>query len=96
MTLEPHQNFLFIGSMHINSCNTNLRKTRKLLGDEVPAFLCPRINRHYHHHCRFRRNRPTADQISCIRHTLEKKWEYNETVHQIFADFKKAYDSVGS
>jgi hypothetical protein len=25
---------------------------------------------------------------------LRKKWEYNETVHQIFIDFKKAYDSV--
>jgi hypothetical protein len=24
----------------------------------------------------------------------EKKWEYNKTVHQIFIDFKKAYDSV--
>jgi hypothetical protein len=23
-----------------------------------------------------------------------KKWEYNETVHQPFIDFKKAYDSV--
>jgi len=25
---------------------------------------------------------------------LEKKWEYNEAVHQLFIDFKKAYDSV--
>jgi hypothetical protein len=25
---------------------------------------------------------------------LEKKWEYNETVHQLFIDFKKAYGSV--
>jgi hypothetical protein len=25
---------------------------------------------------------------------LEKKWEYNETVQQLFVDFKKAYDSV--
>jgi purine nucleoside phosphorylase len=25
---------------------------------------------------------------------LEKKWEYNETVHQLFIDFKEAYDSV--
>ena len=25
---------------------------------------------------------------------LEKKWEYNEEVHQLFIDFKKAYDSV--
>jgi hypothetical protein len=24
----------------------------------------------------------------------KKKWEYNETVHQLFTDFKKAYDSV--
>jgi len=25
---------------------------------------------------------------------LRKKWEYNEAVHQLFIDFKKAYDSV--
>jgi hypothetical protein len=25
---------------------------------------------------------------------LEKKWEYNEEVYQLFIDFKKAYDSV--
>jgi hypothetical protein len=25
---------------------------------------------------------------------LEKKWEYNETVHKLFLDFKKAYNSV--
>jgi hypothetical protein len=25
---------------------------------------------------------------------LEKKWEYNETVHQLFIDIKEAYDSV--
>jgi hypothetical protein len=23
-----------------------------------------------------------------------RKWEYNETVHQLFVDFKKAYDTV--
>jgi hypothetical protein len=27
---------------------------------------------------------------------LEKKWEYNGTVHQLCIDFKKAYDSVRS
>jgi hypothetical protein len=37
----------------------------------------------------------TSDQIFCIRQILEKKnKEYNETVHQLFIDFKKAYDSV--
>jgi hypothetical protein len=30
----------------------------------------------------------------CIRQRLEKKWEYNEEVHQLFIDFKKAYASV--
>jgi hypothetical protein len=39
-------------------------------------------------------NRSTTDQIFCIRQTLEKKWEYNETTQQLFVDFKKAYDSV--
>jgi hypothetical protein len=24
---------------------------------------------------------------------MEKEWEYNGTVHKLFIDFKKAYDS---
>jgi hypothetical protein len=39
-------------------------------------------------------NRSTTDQIFCIRQILEKEWEYNEIVHQLFIDFKKAYDSI--
>ncbi|KAJ4427400.1 hypothetical protein ANN_25021 [Periplaneta americana] len=46
------------------------------------------------HQCGFRRNRSTIDQIFCIRQIMEKKWEYKDTVHQLFIDFKKAYDSV--
>jgi hypothetical protein len=42
----------------------------------------------------FRRNRSTTDQIFYIRQILEKKWKYNGTVHQLFIDFKKVYDSV--
>ncbi|KAJ4426731.1 hypothetical protein ANN_26530 [Periplaneta americana] len=44
----------------------------------------------------FQRNRSTIDQIFCIRQIMEKKWEYEGTVHQLFIDFKKAYDSVKS
>ena len=44
--------------------------------------------------CGFRRNRSTIDHIFCIRQILEKKWEYNEDGHQLFIDFKKAYDTV--
>jgi len=41
----------------------------------------------------FEVNRSTIDHIFCIRQILEKKWKYNEEVHQLI-DFKKAYDSV--
>jgi hypothetical protein len=34
------------------------------------------------------------DQIFNIWQILEKKWEYNGAVHQLFIDFKKACDSV--
>jgi DNA-binding FrmR family transcriptional regulator len=33
-------------------------------------------------------------QIFCIRQILEKKWECNGIVHQLFIDFSKAFDSV--
>jgi retron-type reverse transcriptase len=46
------------------------------------------------HQCGFRRNRSTTDQIFYIRQILEKKWEYNGIVHQLFIDFKKAYYSI--
>jgi hypothetical protein len=47
------------------------------------------------HQCGFRHYRSTTDQIFYIRQILEKKkWEFNGTVHQLFIDFKKAYDSV--
>jgi len=45
------------------------------------------------HHCGFPRNRSNTDHIFCIHQILEKKWEYSESVHQLFIDFKKVYDS---
>jgi len=46
------------------------------------------------HQCGFQHNRSTTDQIFCICHILEKKWKYNKVVHELFTDFKNAYDSV--
>jgi hypothetical protein len=46
------------------------------------------------HQSGFQHNRSTTDQIFYIQQLLEKKWEYNVTVHQLFIDFKKAYNSV--
>jgi hypothetical protein len=34
------------------------------------------------------------DFLANIRQILEKKWEYNEKVHQLFTTFEKAYYSV--
>ncbi|KAJ4434691.1 hypothetical protein ANN_23259 [Periplaneta americana] len=46
------------------------------------------------HQCGFRLNRSTTDQIFCIRQIMEKKLKYKSTVHQLFINFKKGYDSI--
>jgi hypothetical protein len=46
------------------------------------------------HHCGLQCNGSTTGCIFCIHQILEKEWEYSEAVHQLFIDFKKAYDSV--
>jgi hypothetical protein len=33
--------------------------------------------------------RSKNDHIFCISQILEKKWEYNEAVHQLFIDLRK-------
>jgi len=38
--------------------------------------------------------RSTTDHIFCIHQILDKKREYDEAVHQLFIDLKKAYDSA--
>jgi hypothetical protein len=35
-----------------------------------------------------------ADYIFCIYQILERNWEYNEAVHQLFIHFNKAYDAI--
>jgi hypothetical protein len=72
-----------------------LSSSYKILSNILLSMLSPYTDEIIgDHHCGFQRNRSTTDQIFCIRQVLEKKWEYNETVHQQFIDFKKAYDSV--
>jgi len=46
------------------------------------------------HQCGIHCTRSTTDHIFCIRQILKEKWEYYEAVHQLFIDFKIAYDSV--
>jgi hypothetical protein len=70
-----------------------------MFNNYIPYILLSRLSPYIDeiirdHQCGFRRNRSTTDQIFCIRQILEKKWEYDETVQQLFVDFKKAYDSL--
>jgi hypothetical protein len=62
----------------------------KILSNILLSRLSPYVDEIIgDHQCGFRRNRSTTDQIFGIRQILEKKWEYNETVHQLFIDYKK-------
>jgi hypothetical protein len=45
------------------------------------------------HQCGVPHDRST-DHIFCIHQILERKREYSGTKHQLFIDFKKAYDSL--
>jgi sorting nexin-29 len=67
----------------------------KILSNILLARLTPYVNEIIgNHQCGFHCNRSTTDQIFYIQQILEKKWEYNGTVHQLFINFMKAYDSV--
>jgi hypothetical protein len=64
-----------------------LSTTYKILSNILLSRLTPYAEEIIEEHqCGF--------SIFCIRQILEKKWEYNEAVRQLFIDFKKAYDSV--
>jgi hypothetical protein len=67
----------------------------KILSNILLARLTPYVTEVIgDHQCGFCRNRAVMDQIFYIRPILEKKWEYNGMVHQLFIDFKKACDSI--
>jgi hypothetical protein len=67
----------------------------RILSNILLARLTPYVSEIIgNYQCGFRRNRSTMDQIFYIRQILEKKWKYNGTVHQLFIDLKKAYDSI--
>jgi hypothetical protein len=68
---------------------TLLPTTYKILSNILLSRLTPYAEEIIgHHQCGFRRNMSTTDYIFYTRQILEKKWEYNKAVHQIFVGFK--------
>jgi hypothetical protein len=72
-----------------------LSTSYKILSNILLSRLSPYVNEIVgDNQCGFRRNRSTTDQIFLHSSDTGEKWEYNETGHQLFVDFKKTYDSV--
>jgi hypothetical protein len=44
--------------------------------------------------CGFRKGRSTIDQNFCLRMILEKACEYKVDIHQLYIDYKEAYDTI--
>jgi hypothetical protein len=44
--------------------------------------------------CGFRKGGSTTDQIFCLRMILEKACEYKVDIHQLYIDYKQAYDTI--
>jgi len=42
----------------------------------------------------FRKGRSTTDQIFCLRMILEKTYEHKVDIHQLYIDYKQAYDTI--
>jgi hypothetical protein len=74
---------------------SQLSTSYNILSNIFFSNLSPCINESIMYHWYgFWHNTPTTDHIFCIHQILEKKWDYNETVHHLFIDLKKTYDSV--
>jgi hypothetical protein len=73
-------------------CISLLPTSHKMLSNILIFRLIPYADEIIGDHQRgFQCNNSTTEKIFYIRQILEKKWDYNVTIHQLFRDFKKAY-----
>jgi hypothetical protein len=69
--------------------------TYKILSNILLSRLTPYLEEiPVDHHCGFRCRGQLLIIYSASVKYLRKKWKYNGARHQLFIDFKKAYDSV--
>jgi sorting nexin-29 len=72
-----------------------LNITHKIFAQLVAKLLEPYVQEILgDYQCGFRKGRSTTDQIFSLRMILEKSYEYNMDIHQLYIDHKQAYDSI--
>jgi hypothetical protein len=72
-----------------------LSTSYKISSNILPARLTPYAAEiTADHQCGFGVTDQRAMKFSIFGRYWRKKWEYNCTIHQLFIDFKKAYNSV--
>lgn len=75
----------------ISLINSGYKVWSLVLLERLTPYVEPQLG---DYQCGFRKQRSTVDQIFTIRQLMEKCWEYNKVLHQLFVDFKQAYDNV--
>ena len=74
-----------------------LNKAYKILSNILFARIAPFAeNIIGNYQCGFRKNRSTTNQIFTLRQILEKTKEFCIETHNLFIDFKSAYDTIKS
>ena len=67
----------------------------KVMGRVIANRLAPRMEEVVgEYQGGFRKGRSTTDQIFTLKQIIEKGYEYGVTLHNLFIDFKQAYDTV--
>ena len=67
----------------------------KILAKVINAKLKPYAEKAIgEYQCGFRSGRAPTDQMFALRLIMEKCYEFNVTVHQLYIDFQAAYDSI--
>lgn len=72
-----------------------LNITYKIFTSILAKYIEPYAEQSFgEYQCGFRRGRSTTDQIFALRMILEKFYEYDKPLYQLYVDFQQAFDSV--
>jgi hypothetical protein len=69
--------------------------TYKIFTNLLTRYIKPYVEKILgDYQCGFRKGRSTTGQIFCLRMILERTCEYEVDIHQLYTDYKQAYDTI--